>query len=425
MGNTYRISTIVTNDGERFSMIIDRDGKPDFSTTIYSVSILRARNLASATIENSLRAVLVLKLFLDARGIELKARFSEGVVLHLHELNSLVRICRLPTESIPAFFSGDNQRSKNKYKVLCLEKYRRNAEESALEVSRALVGTRLMYIRLYLSWCVDIYVPYMSINDPNREALLSAKTLLANTIRALSPRVDRRGTSREREGLAPGIWEKILKVIDPASPENPWCEEFVRVRNELMFLWLYHLGVRRGELLGVRIDDLVIEGDTIAIKRRADDPTDPRRRQPITKTFSRDIPSSRTLQEKTDKYIYYHRRSILKARKHLFLFISQHGDPLSLSQCNRIFQVLRAKCPDVPPNFSPHVLRHTCNDNYSKLMDENKTPEEVEKKTRAYLMGWKETSDTAEVYTRRHTRRKAQEASLAMQEKMFGGNDDQ
>jgi len=34
------------------------------------------------------------------------------------------------------------------------------------------------------------------------------------------PRVDRRGSLNEREGLAPGVWEKILKVIDSSSPDK-------------------------------------------------------------------------------------------------------------------------------------------------------------------------------------------------------------
>ena len=49
------------------------------------------------------------------------------------------------------------------------------------------------------------------------------------------------------------------------------------------------------------------------------------------------------------------------------------------------------------------------------LMDRAKVGEEIEKKLKANNMGWKEASNTAETYTRRHSRRKAQEASLAMQ----------
>jgi len=47
--------------------------------------------------------------------------------------------------------------------------------------------------------------------------------------------------------------------------------------------------------------------------------------------------------------------------------------------------------------------------------------QETEKKTRCYLNGWKDGSKSAVVYTRRFIRRKAQEVSLKMQEKIAKG----
>tara|TARA_R110000851_G_scaffold65260_1_gene148256 strand:- start:459 stop:632 length:174 start_codon:yes stop_codon:yes gene_type:complete len=53
-------------------------------------------------------------------------------------------------------------------------------------------------------------------------------------------------------------------------------------------------------------------------------------------------------------------------------------------------------------------------------MDQNKVPEETERKARSYLMGWSETSGTAAVYTRRHVREKAKRVSLDLQERVLG-----
>lgn len=49
---------------------------------------------------------------------------------------------------------------------------------------------------------------------------------------------------------------------------------------------------------------------------------------------------------------------------------------------------------------------------------------EVEKKIRSQMMGWSETSGTAERYTRRETERKAREASLELQDKMMKPRDE-
>ena len=54
-------------------------------------------------------------------------------------------------------------------------------------------------------------------------------------------------------------------------------------------------------------------------------------------------------------------------------------------------------------------------------MDRKKVPEATEKKVRSYLQGWKETSNTAAVYTRRHVRETAKKIMLKMQEEIFHG----
>jgi integrase len=66
----------------------------------------------------------------------------------------------------------------------------------------------------------------------------------------------------------------------------------------------------------------------------------------------------------------------------------------------------------------PHLFRHTNNYNFSRLADELGMDLEKEKKTRSQMMGWSETSGTAETYTRREIERKAREASLQLQNTM-------
>jgi integrase len=212
----------------------------------------------------------------------------------------------------------------------------------------------------------------------------------------------------------------MLKVVDPHSPENPWTEEHARFRNALIIQWLDHLGLRRGELLGIRVSDIDFKKGTVKVQRRADDVHDPRRYQPNVKTRARVIPLSPSLQDATIAYIMNQRVNLTGARKHDFLFVSSDsGSPLSIPSLAKVFRVLRSKCPDLPPSLSPHVLRHTWNDRFSDEMEKQRVPEETEKKTRSYLMGWSETSGMAATYTRRYIRKKAQQASLAMQESML------
>lgn len=68
---------------------------------------------------------------------------------------------------------------------------------------------------------------------------------------------------------------------------------------------------------------------------------------------------------------------------------------MALVTLNKIFVVLRRKCPDLPRDLVARVLRHTWNDQFSDIMDRKKVSEETEKKIRSRQMGWSETSATA------------------------------
>jgi hypothetical protein len=49
----------------------------------------------------------------------------------------------------------------------------------------------------------------------------------------------------------------------------------------------------------------------------------------------------------------------------------------------------------------------------------------TEEKIRSYLMGWEETSGTAQTYNKRHTKQKAAEAVLALQSKYLKKSSDE
>jgi integrase len=210
---------------------------------------------------------------------------------------------------------------------------------------------------------------------------------------------------------------RLREVIAPESPDNPWISDHAKKRNELAIRWIFELGLRRGELLNIKVDpDINFTREEVTIARRADDPEDPRRNQPRVKTRDRKLPLSRELCAMTNHYVIKVRSKLSGARKHAFLFVADKtGKPLSMSALNKSFVVLRKKCPGLPDTLSPHVGRHSWNDGFSKTMDEQRISEADEKKLRSYQMGWSETSGTAAIYTRRHTREKAQKVSLKMQ----------
>jgi integrase len=420
VGQKYRVKTVVLSNGERLPMLVDACGQPVFEPTVYSLTELRVRNRATNTIDNTLRALLVFCLFLDLRKIDLKKRLEAAQLLSLGEVEDLVRLCRLPVERLTLMLD-DTRTTLPVAPAVSLEKHRRRLRaESPTEIVPASAATRLRDIRNYVGWLVANRSSRPGADDAYRSALESAREFVVGAIEARLPSGDSRGSLGHREGLDPEVVARMLQVIDPRSTENPWRDQHSQYRNALIIRWLYWLGLRRGELLGIRVSDIDFRKATVVVARRADDPSDPRRYQPTVKTRAREIPLSPGLLDETYAYVMNHRAVQPGARKHDFLFVSEdNGAPLSISSLTKIFLILRTKCPDLPRDLSAHVLRHTWNDRYSETMDKRQVAEESEKKMRSYLMGWSETSGTAAIYTRRHIRKRAQEASLAMQERLF------
>lgn len=423
MNLRYKIKTVVTTSGERLPILLGQDGLPIFEPTVFSLTEVRSRNRASNTIDSYLRSVMVFMLFLDLREIDLDERLNAGKLLSLGEVEELVRMCRLPLEKIYSML--DEARilfRQSEPTVASLEKLRmKSSRHVDVEIDPNSAATRLRNIRDYIRWLALARMSKHSIDATHRMALESSTQNITRAIDVRLPSGSFNASGNDqREGLEPHVVERILEVTKPQSPDNPWKDEHSQHRNALIIEWLLSFGLRRGELLNIRIGDINFRESTVTVTRRADDPGDPRRNQPKVKTSGREIPISAGLLDKTNEYIMNHRSTIRGARKHGFLFVSSDdGAPLSIPSVNKVFNVLRSKCPELPDNVFPHILRHTWNDRFSEEMDANKVGEDAEKKARSYLMGWSETSGTAATYTRRHIRKKAQEASLAMQENMF------
>lgn len=418
--NPYAVRLVVLESGERLPMLCFRaTGLPLFETTLYALTELRAKNRSTSTIQQALRSVLLLCLVLDRSGVDLDRRLAEGRILDAGEVEDVARLCRLQLENIS--FDGASDNNLSARKVVPLEKVRMRSSfiNAADTVDSGTVAIRLRYIRDYLNWRATDRLLKIGPKHSTYAGLRKAAEIVSGALYVRTPTSSRRNTAAQREGMSEEGLVRLIAVIDPASPDNPWIGDHASERNALMVRWLLNLGVRRGELLGVRTSDINFQANEVLIARRADDPDDPRKRQPNTKTNDRLLSVDDDLAVLTHKYITGSRRAIKGARRHEYLFVANgSGAPLTLAALNKLFVVLRRKCPELPQELTPHVLRHTWNDNFSAVMDKQGVPEEIEKKMRSRLMGWSESSNTAATYTRRHVKRKARSASLELQKKL-------
>lgn len=414
----YRVKTVVLASGERLPILLDRGGMPMFDPTVYVLTEVRGKNLASNTLGIVLRSVMALHLFLDARGIDLDARLASGELLSLGEVEDLARLCRWPLTKLAAL-SDPNAGAASK--VLSLEKARMGAQKALSdEVDQDVAASRLRYIRMYLQWIARERLGRHGLEPSLAQRLAYTSKLVIEAIDARIRHKSGRGALDQREGVSDETVAELLRVIDPHSPDNPWRDQHTRHRNALLIHWLLYLGLRIGEVLGVRVGDIVTYRKEVTIHRRADDPEDPRRNQPQTKTRARVLPMSDSLLAQTQAYVLNHRNSLPGAKKRPFLFVaSRTGEPMSQAAVGKLFKELRERCPALPKELSGHLLRHTWNDAFSKKMDEAGVTPENERQARSYLMGWSPTSDTAAVYTRRYVRNKAKEVLLGLQDQLI------
>jgi len=143
MISSYQIVTTILQSGERFPLLISRDsGLPDFNSTAFTLQKMRSRGLASNTIEQALRSIEILLLFLDQHDIDLEARFREGRTLTMGEVEALHRMCQIPKQQI-AKLPVNNSRVDSK--IVSIDRVLRAAPPRPDSVSNSTVSIRLTY----------------------------------------------------------------------------------------------------------------------------------------------------------------------------------------------------------------------------------------------------------------------------------------
>jgi integrase len=422
--NPFKVRTVVLDSGERLPMLCARaSGLPLLEPTLYVLTELRAKNRSTSTIQQALRSVMLLFIVLDRLGVDLDGRLSEGRLLELGEVEEVVRQCRTALDG--AVGLSVLQVAPTRPSVANLERVRTrsSAIDVPVQVDPGTAAIRIRYLRDYLNWRTTDLLLKMGRKDDRYSGLATAADVVRRAFDERIPGTAGHNTLTQREGMSHDALTRLIEVIEPTSPDNPWAGTHARERNALIVRWLLSLGLRRGELLGVRTSDINFQTNEVLIARRADDPADPRKLQPNTKTNDRLLALDEDLAVLTRRYITGHRRAIKGARRHEYLIVANgSGAPLTLAALNKVFVALRRNCRDLPEELSPHVLRHTWNDNFSEVMDKQQVSEETERKMRSRLMGWSETSNTAATYTRRHVQRKARDASLELQRKLRAGD---
>lgn len=414
-----KIRLLVLSDGERSSILLDQDGMPLFDATVWSLTTFRARS--ASTLEQAQRGALLIHLFCAHLQIDLSHRVRTASFFSEAEVEALVTLAVQPFDKIREIAATGRARTSARVPRKRSALLRRLPTSAKLAMVGASTTTnRLHYGRKYLEWLgarekSRLMTAIMSQAEAfavshEYETRLNAAV---NLIKAREPEA----SSSDTTSLSIAAVERLLAVTDPVSEENPWDDQFVRLRNWTMINWLLGTGMRRGELLGLCVADFNRGQGFCEIRRRQDDKRDPRFIQPNAKTLERFAPLDEALTSLGEQYLRARFR-IPPSRKHGFLFVSSRGAPLSLSSITNMFSTLQVRFPELG-RVTAHVLRHQWNENYSVYADSIGLKPDDEVRERAWLMGWSEKSLMPGYYLKRRTKAQADEHSKAMQKRLF------
>lgn len=197
MSSRFQVRTVRFESGERFPLLIDRaSGSPLFEPTIFLVTQLRSAGLATATMTQAARAIMVGLQILEHQGVDFGARLREGRLLDLSEITELTEKMYLPQEQIDALPpASSTERGASKVVSIKRPSGRPPSIPRSDLVNRGTVGVRLIYFRNYLSWLTKRFILSQNISSSSAERLLLIQENFRDSISERIPR-DRGGAHK-------------------------------------------------------------------------------------------------------------------------------------------------------------------------------------------------------------------------------------
>lgn len=398
----------ITSTGERYCLLVDtQSGLPLYYPNLFVATQVRNKSLSLSAMEATLGGINILLRFMLERDEVLEDRFRQHQFFEIHELDSIRDFCQIKFR-VRTLTAGSNE-------MFTLEELQSCGEKVGLQTEYV----RLTTISHYVKWLAEL----LSGVSREKNTALRIKAM-ADGIIERRPERKNRNSGLVEKGLTEKQIGMLFELFRPESELNPFNDKAVKVRNRLIFLLLYHLGLRSGELLNIRIKDINFTQNQIVVFRRADEKDDPRIDQGLVKTKDRRLPMKETLVKEIHNYIINFRKKVVRPGQPDYLFVVHkegptRGQAISKSTYKKVIVIVR-KVSYVLYGMTGHKLRHTWNEQFSILMDSMDNPPSAvaQEEMRSNLMGWKPGSGTASIYNNRFTARKAQAAGLEMQEGM-------
>lgn len=320
-------------------------------------------------------------------------------------------------------FGLDDTESESSIKFLDVEnKIFRNIlsanQKNKRRVSNETLSGRLRRLRKYITWIFEKYHDQLSVDEEVTGKYIKLISAIKLDESGVGRNCSQEVKGAEESVIPEPIFLKLLEVIRPFSPNNPFKSS--RVRNYIIVYVLFLSGIRRGALAKMKISDLNMFGsyDQFSVYRSGNDPTDPRLEKPNQKRGAHAALINQVLMKQIELYINHVRVLFPASQLHDYLFVSEKnskgtaGQPLSLKAVNSIFRKISKV---LGYHIHPHLLRHKWNEILDEAAVEQGVDYRLLEDIRKYCMGWSQNSEMTRVYDDRRLAIKARELSWAHQ----------
>lgn len=253
-----KVAIVSHPSGDTLPILLSYDGLPIPSPNEF---ILGRRHLSTNTLVRNLRELSVFYRWVVDRKIDLDAGLKNGNLLS------------------EADFNGG-----------LIEFLRKDLEIENKVVSPNTFNNRLATIRVYLLWKIDVYVSSLPLAAAIYERIQASRKRLIEWFDRSFINAPKSG-SISRKSLSDSEVEFLLRCLNPESSDSFAYFEPVKYRNYVAVSLMLNCGIRPGELLSLRVEDIQIGAiSSLTINRRPPDPSDTRTPRPSIKRNGRVIP---------------------------------------------------------------------------------------------------------------------------------------